>query len=109
MSSNLTASAILKHIVNVFDTKAGQAGVLQYGELAELGLRQRFAKPSTSKTVHWFESNTHRQRIMHKYQSGLMAKSAKLSIREFESHLVLHVVKKRHNKNCVLTVRPIHV
>ena len=47
VSSNLTASAILKHIVNVFDTKAGQAGVLQYGELAELGLRQRFAKPST--------------------------------------------------------------
>ena len=31
----------------VFDTKAGQADVLLYGELAELGLRQRFAKPST--------------------------------------------------------------
>jgi hypothetical protein len=63
----------------------------QIGELAELGLRQRFAKPSTSKMVHWFESNTHRQ-MMHKYQSGLMAWSAKPSIREFKSHLVLQML-----------------
>jgi hypothetical protein len=30
---------------------------------------------------------------MHRYQSGLMAWSAKPSIREFESHPMLHVVK----------------
>jgi hypothetical protein len=41
-----------------------------------------------------FESHRFRQN-MHKYQSGLMAQSAKLSIREFESHLVFQSFNAR--------------
>ena len=69
VSSNLTASANI-------------------GELAELGLRQRFAKLSLRKRR--IGSNPILSaKLMHKYQSGLMAQSAKLSIREFKSHHVL--------------------